>query len=498
MKKNIIRIILANVLLISLASCSEWLTTEPRASISDEVALQDIAGVEGALISIYDILQTGDYYGRDMFVSGDLLADNAQLAIANSNRFPGHPTNVVGAGFGEGADAAGNALTVWRNAYRVINIANLIIDFLPRVPDGTPARINSARGEAHFLRGLAYFDLLRIYARNVNHPVGAPLGVIHKLTPFRGFDEQTFGTRSTILEGYQLVESDLLLAEQNLTNAVSFPYRVNRIAAQAMLARLYLYWGRWADAITWAQTARTSWLALTPARPWLTPAANHRAIWSATPGTESIWELRFETGEAQNINNSLQGILMRTDPGLAGYGDVIMRADLLAQFETGDVRGRIGTVSTDPAAMILRHTKGAEVVHFTMKFNGYRGAVFHDDIELIRTAEVQLTLAEALAHPGTAQNLALARTELNALRAARGLLATTVADADLLEAILRERRIELVFEGHRWFDLTRLGRAIPKPGGIGIPFPFESFLAVMRIPLAERDANPNLIQNPGY
>jgi len=491
MKKNIIRIILANVLLISLASCSEWLTTEPRASISDEMALQDIAGVEGAIISMYDILQSGNYYGRDMFVAGDLLADNAQMAIANSNRFPGHPTNVVGAGFGED-------VTVWTNAYRVINIANLIIDFLPSITDATPARINSAKGEAHFMRGLAYFDLLRIYARNVNHPVGAPLGVIHKTTPFRGIDEQTFGARSTILEGYQLVESDLLIAEQNLTNTVSFPYRVNRIAAQAMLARLYLYWGRWADAITWAQNARTSWLALTPARPWLTPAANHRLIWSATPGTESIWELRFETGEAQNINNSLQGILVRTFPGLAGYGDVILRADFMSLLEPNDVRGIIHESSTDARAMILLHTKGAELVHYSLKFNGYRGAVYHDDIELIRTAEVQLTLAEALAHPGAAQNLALARTELNALRAARGLLPTPAVDAVLLEAIIRERRIELVFEGHRWFDLTRLGRPIPKPGGIGTPLGFDDFRTVMRIPLGERDANPNLIQNPGY
>ena len=491
MKKNIIRIILLNVLLISLASCSEWLTTEPRSSISDEVALQDIVGVETAIISIYDILQTGNYYGRDMFVAGDLLADNAQIALSNANRFLNHPVNAVGTGFGE-------EVTVWTNAYRVINIANLIIDFIPRLTDGTPARINMARGEAHFLRGLAYFDLLRIYARNINHPVGAPLGVIHKTTPFRGIDEHTFGVRSTILEGYQLVESDLLIAAENLTNTVSFPYRVNQIAAQAMLARLYLYWGRWADAITWAERARTGWLALTPARPWLTPAANHRAIWSATPGTESIWELRFEAGEAQNINNSLQGILVRTDPGLAGYGDVIMRADLLAQFETGDVRGRIGTLSTDPAAMIMRHVKGGETVHFTLKFNGYRGAIYHDDIELIRTAEVQLTLAEALAHPGTAQNLALARTELNALRTARGLGPTTAADGDLLEAIIRERRVELVFEGHRWFDLTRLGRDIPKPGGIGTPLAWDDFRTVIRIPLGERDANPNLIQNPGY
>ncbi|HSV87328.1 MAG TPA: RagB/SusD family nutrient uptake outer membrane protein [Bacteroidales bacterium] len=494
MKKNIFRIFLVSMFVFSLTSCTEWLHTEPRHAISDEAALNDMSGIESTVISMYDIVQSGNYYGRDMLVAGDVLADNAQISVTNTGRFLAHSTNVVGAGFGE-------TVSVWRNAYRVINIANLILDAVGLVADGTPARINQATGEAHFMRGLAYFDLLRIYARNVNHPVGEPLGVIHRLIPFRGFDEHTFGRRSTILEGYQLVESELLAAERLLNNTTHFPYRVSQIAAQALLARLYLYWGRWADAIIYARRVRTAWATLAHAHPWLTPAANHRQIWSATPGTESIWELRYEAGERQDMDNSLQGILMITSPpGNVGYGDVIMRADFLAQFEPGDVRGTIATHNGDPTGMIFRRLRGGETVHYTMKFNGWRDPAvpWWDDVEIIRTAEVQLTLAEALAHPGAAQNLAEARTELNLLRAARGLPPTPAADAGLLEAIIRERRVELVFEGHRWFDLTRLGRDIPKPGGIGTPLAWNDFRTVMRIPLGERDANPNLVQNPGY
>jgi hypothetical protein len=477
--------------LLLLASCSEWITTEPRHAISDERALEDMSGIEGAVIGMYDILQIGSYYGRDMFVAGEMLADNAQLAIANSGRFRDHSVNAIGSGFGE--DVA-----VWTSAYRIINSANLIFDFLPRVPDGTPARVNQAMGEAHFMRGLAYFDLLRIFARNPNFPVGAPLGVIHRTAAFRGVDAAAFGVRSTIEEGYLLVESDLLAAERLLSPTAGFPNLATKMAAQALLARFYLYWGKWDQAILWADRARASWTARTGAGPWLAPPANYRNVFAVAPGIESIWELRYETAEAQNVNNSLQGILVMTDPGNAGYGDVVFRADLLAAIEPGDVRGTIGVGTAGPH-MIQRFTKAGELVHFTLKFAGYRGAVYHDDIPLIRTSEVQLTLAEALAHPGPSQDLARSKQVLDELRAARGLTPSPhTTNPALLDAIIRERRVELMFEGHRWFDLARLGREVNKPGGIGSNLPWNDFRTVMRIPLAERDNNPNLIQNPGY
>ncbi|HAJ98782.1 MAG TPA: hypothetical protein DCM62_02035 [Bacteroidales bacterium] len=488
-KFKIFPVFLAATLLL-LASCSEWISTEPRHAITDERALEDMSGIEGAVIGMYDILQIGSYYGRDMFVAGEMLADNAQLAVANSGRFRDHSVNAIGSGFGED-------VPVWTSAYRIINVANLIFDFAPRVPDGTPARINQALGEAHFMRGLAYFDLLRIFARNPRFPVGEPLGVILRTTPFRGIDAAAFGVRSTIEEGYLLVERDLLEAERLLSPTAGFPHLVTRMAAQALLARFYLYWGRWDQAIIWADRAEASWSARAGAGPWLAPPANYRNVFAAAPGIESIWELRYESAEAQNVNNSLQGILVMTDPGNAGYGDVVFRADLLAAIEPGDVRGTIGTGTAGPH-MIQRFTKAGELVHFTLKFAGHRGAVFHDDIAILRTSEVQLTLAEALAHPGPAQNLARARTELNELRAARGLPPTPVADAGLLDAIIRDRRIELMFEGHRWFDLARLGRDVNKPGGIGTNLPWDDFRTIMRIPLGERDNNPNLIQNPGY
>ncbi len=474
--------IFAVAALIFATSCNEWLNTEPRSSISDQVALNDIAGVEAVIVGLYDVLQTVNFYGRDIFVAGELLADNGKIALSNSNRFPAHPVNGEGAGFGED-------ITVWTNAYRLINRVNLILASVDNVSDGTQARIDQAKGEAHFIRGLAYFELLRIYARNPRFPVGQPLGVIHKLTPFVGIDANTFGARETIEAGYELVEADLLKAESFL-GTKDAPYRATKLAAQSMLARLYLYWGKWGQARDYALTVKAA-----RGPNWLTPAAQYRTVFSSSPGTESIFELRYEQSEIQNINTSLSGILVRTIGGI-GYGDIIFRTDLRNQFEPGDVRG-ITAVGVTANNMIQQFNKAGETVFFTLKWNGWKGQSYWDDVAIIRTSEIQLILAESYFHPGPAQDLALCRIAINDLRLARGLFSTTADDAGLLDAILKERRTELCFEGHRWFDLTRLGRDIPKPE-VGTPLSWNDYRTVMRIPLGERDNNPNLIQNPGY
>ena len=82
---------------------------------------------------------------------------------------------------------------------------------------------------------------------------------------------------------------------------------------------------------------------------------------------------------------------------------------------------------------------------------------------------------------------------------ARGLAAVddTLVGSDLYEAILAQRRIELAFEGHRWFDLKRLGRDIPKPVTGGL-LAYTDFRLLANIPTREVDGNPNLEQNPGY
>jgi starch-binding outer membrane protein, SusD/RagB family len=88
---------------------------------------------------------------------------------------------------------------------------------------------------------------------------------------------------------------------------------------------------------------------------------------------------------------------------------------------------------------------------------------------------------------------------LNTLRANRGLGAVADTGSVLLDRILNERRVELAFEGNRWFDLKRLGRDITKPVAGGTPtVPYTDFRILCRIPVEQVAINPAITQNPGY
>jgi starch-binding outer membrane protein, SusD/RagB family len=121
-----------------------------------------------------------------------------------------------------------------------------------------------------------------------------------------------------------------------------------------------------------------------------------------------------------------------------------------------------------------------------------------DNIPVIRIAEVYLNRAEAMATPGSPVfNEAAALADLNKIATNRGLTAFTLTGSDLYEEIIRQRRIELAFEGHRFFDLKRLGRDIVKtPHYVNLNFTDTRILAP--IPQREVDGNKNLAQNPGY
>jgi starch-binding outer membrane protein, SusD/RagB family len=119
-----------------------------------------------------------------------------------------------------------------------------------------------------------------------------------------------------------------------------------------------------------------------------------------------------------------------------------------------------------------------------------------DNTPVIRYAEVLLIRADAYAEAGQED---LARADLNQLRASRGVGPVDAAGPQLIGAILDERRRELAFEGHRWFDLKRRGMDIPKPVHSGLnPLPYTDYRVLAPLPSTQVQNNPELVQNPGY
>ena len=170
----------------------------------------------------------------------------------------------------------------------------------------------------------------------------------------------------------------------------------------------------------------------------------------------------------------------------AGYQYVMAGSvELLAAFETGDVRKNVFVTS----AATLNKPQ-------VRKWVGEKGSGV-ENIPLIRKSEMYLIQAESLARLGS--NDAGAQTAINMIRTNRGLTSTTATGAALIALIMNERRVELCFEGHRWYDFKRLGMDVTKAATAGVAtLPYSDFRMLQQIPNSQILLNPNLKQNPGY
>lgn len=468
--------------LLVASSCSDTLEVNPRLQIDSASALTNETAVNAAVNSVYDALQSTLLYGRDLIALPEALSDNGR-ATNKSGRLVPEWQNQPGAHFAN-----------WAQAYYAINQANLILKALPTVTM-PQANKDNVEGQCLFLRALLYFDLMRAYAY-------APKAIISQqdrggvpiiLDGVLDLSQVTLPNRPSIEDNFKQINADLANAITKLAAvAVSrAPFYVTRGAAQALASRVALYAGDWTNANKFATDALASGVGT-----FQTTAA-YVASWRAARNPESMFEINFQTNENIGVNTSLQttyttlvAVGNRTQTG--GFGDLVPTAGLLADMEseknaagqTLDVRRQLYELGTAG-----RGTAEIE----TTKFLGKNGQVNLDNIPVIRISEMYLNRAEAYFN---LQNETDALKDLNVIRMRAGLPeAKDLTGAALLTEILKQRRIELAFEGHRFFDLKRLGRTITKaPANLE----FTDFKVLARIPVGEIAINPNLRQNFGY
>ncbi|MDQ0636848.1 hypothetical protein QF042_000413 [Pedobacter sp. W3I1] len=486
--KNRYIIFMMAAALMATSSCKKTLQTEPKNSISSSVALQEAAGIEGLVNSLYESLQATGYYGRNYIVVPELLSDNMRIVNTNSNRFVSESNNTIAA-----------TVDLWSAGYGIINRANGVIKYSELVTGLTPLRKKQLQGEAYFIRALAYFDLVKSYGYNPQQIVsGRSLGVPITLDFVENYPADIkYPSRNTVTEVYAQIKKDLNTALGLLDNTFA-PKRVSLAAANALRARVALFNGDWADAATFANTALTSGVGtfVDPATA-VTPAlksAAYATIFTSPSSPESIFELNFEVTESAG-SDGLSSFYTRSNVGLppsiggAGYGDAAPQANLVAAYETGDVR----------KDLLFAITKGSEPILWNQKYPAAKGPQY-DNIKLIRVSEMYLTRAEANFRNGSAIG-ATPQADLDKIRLRAGLTPTPVT----LDAILKERRIELAYEGFRYWDLLRTGSAInkstttlPANATPNSTIPYTDFRLLARIPLTEVQNNPNITQNFGY
>lgn len=482
----ILSLFLLSGLLIGVSSCDDWLEEFPRDAMASEMAMADIEGVEATLAGLYNRLQGGTYNHREMNLVGELLADQMDISLDNAGRLINHPHNQEGAGFG-----------IWNGRYDDINRLNMILHYIDDV-EATERTINQAKGETYAMRGYIYFDLLKIYARPYMYqePLvqGQPLGVIYKTEPFLGIDDRSFQERGTIDEGYQLVLDDFTSALEYLTDDnPDFPYRFTQVVVKALLARLHLFMGNWEEAINFAEDViDESPVSLVNAE----TREDYLTLFADAPGKESLFELGFTQADRPGMNTSVAGMASFFPDLGRGYGDVILRQDLLNLLD------QYGEEGHPAGEMYYVVEKGAQMCAFQDKYSSYRGEAYWDDIKILRIAEMYFIAAEAYAELDQLDDAVYYLQELRNHRNIGHLEIDADTKEDFIDLLLTEKRVEFFSEmSHRWFDLRRRGMDIPKgiPGvDSGEPLGFDDYRVVERIAISEISANENCIQNPGY
>lgn len=483
---NLYKIAVLGVVL-TFASCTDLLDVQPRASIDSVTALTTEDAVNAAVNGIYDRLQSTNLYGRDLVAIPEALADNGR-ATNKSGRLNPEYQNQVNAHF-----------IHWQTSYFAINQANLVLDALPKVEKMTQANKDFVEAQALFIRGLLYFELMRAYAYEPTVEIkeaskgGVPLlksGVVDAT-------QIKLEGRASINDVYESIYSDLTnsIAKFTSSGRTATASFANKTAAQAMFSRVALYRGDYTNAAKYATDA----LATGSVGRFQT-RDTYVSAWRSANHPESIFEIQYQTNENIGVNTSLQTTYTtlvasgnRTTTG--GFGDLVPTKALLDAYESEkDADGKVIVDVRRSLYELGTAGRGTAEIECT-KFLGRSGQVNLDNIPVIRVSEMYLNRAEALARSG---NAAGALTDLNVIRTRAGLPAATgLTGAALITEILKQRRLELAFEGHRFFDMKRLGLDIVKAAPVQ-NLNFTDFRVLAPIPVREIQANANLKQNTGY
>ncbi|MGC4038396.1 MAG: RagB/SusD family nutrient uptake outer membrane protein [Chitinophagaceae bacterium] len=355
--------------------------------------------------------------------------------------------------------------TLWINAYKIIYQINACIENVSASNALNTALKNQLTGECLFMRGFVYFNLVNLFG-DVPYLTGSAY-TINSVMPRTGMDSVYHG-----------IVSDLTIARQLLTAGISpIPapkIRPDKNAATALLARIYLYTGSFAQAESFAgDLINSTDYSLEADLNNVFTSGSNETIWSLPPLQKG-----FETAEGYQFIPYL--------PSIIPY--YILNKSLLEAFEPNDLR---------EAAWVASNTLDTSIYYYPFKYKlSYDGnSTPAENTVYLRLAEQYLIRAEARARQHNTEG---ALNDLNVIRSRAALERyTNVNEDSLINAINHERQIELFCEcGHRWFDIKRTGTinsvlTLIKPG-------WDSHDTLYPVPVTEIQSNPSLQQNPGY
>ena len=494
--KKIINISVYVVVLL-LCGC-DFLNRSPYDSVDTSQGFQTMEDAEAAVNAAYQPLQWAKLYNMRIWTL-DIIAGNSEVGAGGGT--DGEET-VDLANFIADADNFA-ALDLWRGPSPGILRCNFVLQKVPAM-DIDEAIKNRILGEAYFLRAHYYFILVRLFG-------GVPLQ-----TEPADSDSDLLLPRASVDEIYELIESDLEEAIARLPKRSEYTQanmgRATKEAAMAELARVYMTYHQdyehYQEVVTLCDAIGEMGYRL---------EEDYANLWNPAKqnGVESIFEVQYygktnyDFWSNENQASWLSTFTGPRNSGMAAgcYGWNQPTAEFVSQYETGDVRKEktifyTGCPTFDGMTYSSAYsTTGYNVRKFLLtKTQSPDYNTSNQNWVVTRYADVLLMKAEALNEMG---QTTLAEAPLYEVRCRAGLTKRSdiegLSQMQMREKIIHERRMELAFEGHRWFDMIRYkdNYALNFLHSIGKTAASSKHL-LLPIPTQEREANPKLTQNPGW
>jgi len=442
---SIIYLIIAVAFPLLLNSCemdvspSDQISTESLATSSDGL-LNVINGNYALFKEVIEFDGRGDWtnnYMRQYFQLSDFASDDVVCAQVSDDPLYLSFTYIR-------TPSQTNAQSFWYVSYKIINGCNTIIEMtedMEEIDDFTLQLL----GESYFLRAFSHFNILRLYAKPYNQgdPGTNPGVIIRKSTL-----EDPRKERASVQECYQFVIEDLKKAA-SLMHMNRGKMYASKEAAWAFLSRVYLYMGDHANTIAYADSVISS------NRFTLETSESYPGLFaSSLDHDETIFAIEFTPADNLIIWGSVAA--MYYSDGNSGWGEEFASPSLREVMNEDPDDVRWSYIWPKYKADSSLSKKDGIPVYYITKFSFQDGEPNLSSPIMFRLAEMYLNRAEANAKLG---NEADALADVNEIRKNRGLedaLVNTVpAGSTILDVVLKERRVELAFEGHRLFDLLR-------------------------------------------
>lgn len=474
------------LLLATFSSCKDFLDVVPSNSGDSGTSIQTAADAQIMINGLMRRMTSSTYYGRNFIMYGDVKGGD--LTIISQGR---------------GLDAlytfnhtarTNNYASFWSQLYDCILQVNNLLENIERLEQaGSTENFDNYKGQALTARAMLHFDLVRLYGKAYDDDrtsYGIPI-----VTTMLEASAQPL--RASVEETYAQILNDLTVAGPLLSTSRSNGF-INYYANKALLARVNLYMGNHAGALSAAEEIINDGVySLYSNTAWVDS-------WKTQFGSESIFELAMLPNEGDLGTGSLGFYIRRRAHGASSVAGWFMASDYFLDRlgeDADDVRWGIMAYDESSTSRLGACYKYSGST--TLEGDG-KSTVTAVNIKVIRLSEIYLIAAEA----ALPTNPALAAGYLNEIRQRSPNLAPATAETITLDMILDERSKELFAEGHRFFDMIRLNKPITfndELAGITVPHRDKTidrsfYRTLLPISQGEIDANPAIgaQQNPGY